>query len=147
MAAAWDQIANEAYVFLNGQKVGTEAQESGSYLRDNSHTVYDIGLKRDGGETLKGYLRDLMIIGKAVTEEELVNITGKHCIQACVRNTSGSQNRTPAKCTVNEQRTDLLASEKIIMQYNATKCRKIKVRVYSKQRLDKFTIFARVSAN
>ena len=76
MAAVWDRNANEAYLFLDGQKVGTEAQASGSYLRDNSHTVYDIGLKRDSTDTLRGYLRDLIIFGKALTEEELVNITG-----------------------------------------------------------------------
>ena len=51
--------------------------QSDSYLRDNSHSVYDIGLKRDGGVTLRGYLRDLIIIGKALTGEELTNITGE----------------------------------------------------------------------
>ena len=77
MAAVWDRGANEAYLFLDGQKVGTEAQLNGSYLRDNSHTVYDIGLKRDGGQTLKGYIKDLMIIGSALNEEQLGNITGE----------------------------------------------------------------------
>ena len=77
MAAAWDRNASEAYVFLNGQRVGTQAQASGTYLKDNNHTVYDIGLKRDHRVTLKGYLRDLMVIGKAMNEEELANITGK----------------------------------------------------------------------
>ena len=75
MAAAWDQDTNEVYILLDGQKVGTQNQASGSYLGNNSHTVYDIGLKRDGSWTLRGYLRDLMIIGKALTEEELANIT------------------------------------------------------------------------
>ena len=77
MAAVWDRNANQAYILLDGQKVGTQAQESGSYLRDNSRKVFDIGLKRDAGNTFKGYLRDLMIIGTAVTSEELGNITGK----------------------------------------------------------------------
>ena len=87
MAAAWDQNANEAYIFLDGQKVGTEAQTSGSHLKANSHTVYDIGLKRDSGDTLRGYVRDLMIIEKALSEEELVNITGEYEIaekQSCL---------------------------------------------------------------
>ena len=76
MAAAWDQVTNEAYLALDGQKVGTQAQASGLILRDNSKTVYDIGLKRDSGATLRGYLKDLMIIGKALTQEELANVTG-----------------------------------------------------------------------
>ena len=77
MAAAWDRNASEAYVFLDGQKVGSQAQASGTYLKENNRTVYDIGLNRDHGVTLKGYLRDLMVIGKAMNEEELANITGK----------------------------------------------------------------------
>ena len=76
MAVTLDRSASEAYIFLDGQKVGTEAQASGLYLRNTSHTVYDIGLKRDTGLTLRGYLRDLMIIGKALSEGELANITG-----------------------------------------------------------------------
>ncbi|KAJ7351702.1 hypothetical protein OS493_035962 [Desmophyllum pertusum] len=74
-AAVWDRNANEARLFLDGQKVGTKPVESDWYLRDNSHSVYDIGLKRVGGVTLRGYLRDLMIIGRALTGEELTNIT------------------------------------------------------------------------
>ena len=76
MAAAWDQDTNEAYLVLDGQKVGMQAQASGSYLRNNPNTVHDIGLKRDNGKTLRGYLKDLMIIGKALTQEELANVTG-----------------------------------------------------------------------
>ncbi|KAJ7363155.1 hypothetical protein OS493_011433 [Desmophyllum pertusum] len=75
VAAVWDRDANEARLFLDAQKVGTQPMQSDWYLRDNSHAVYDIGLKRDGNKTLRGYLRDLMIIGGALTGEELTNIT------------------------------------------------------------------------
>ncbi|KAL9950358.1 hypothetical protein ACROYT_G042845 [Oculina patagonica] len=74
-AAVWDRNANEAYLFLDGEKVGTEAVSSDAYFRDiNLYSLYDIGLKRDNGKTLRGYLRDLMIIGRALTGEELNNI-------------------------------------------------------------------------
>ena len=76
MAVAWDQTVNEAYILLNGSKIGTEPQTAGTYLRDNSHSSYDIGLKRDGPTYMRGYIRDLMIIGRAVTVEEVANITG-----------------------------------------------------------------------
>ena len=76
MAAAWNQDTNEAYLVVDGQKVGTQAQANGSFLRANSNTVYDIGLKRDTEKTLRGYLTDLMIIGKALTQEQLANVTG-----------------------------------------------------------------------
>ena len=64
-------------MFLDGQKVGTEPVDNDSYLKDNSHSVYDIGLKRDAGATLRGYLRNLTIIGNALTGEELANVTGE----------------------------------------------------------------------
>ena len=95
MAAVWDQDTNEAYILLDGQKVGTQAQASGSHLRDNSHTVYDIGLKRDGSRTLRGYLRDLMIIGKALNEEELANITSILKLLSCITITLST---TPLNC-------------------------------------------------
>ncbi|KAJ7363158.1 C-type lectin domain 19 member A [Desmophyllum pertusum] len=75
VAAVWDRNVNETRLFLDAQKVGAEPVQSDSYLRDNSHAVYDIGLKRDTNETLRGYLRDLMIIGRALSDEELTNIT------------------------------------------------------------------------
>lgn len=45
-------------------------------MRNNSHSSYDIGLKRDETKCMRGYIRDLMIIGRAVTVEEIANITG-----------------------------------------------------------------------
>ena len=77
VAAVWDSNANEAQLFLDGELFGFQALTSGSYPKPNSHSIYDIGLKRDTGETLKGYLRDLMIVGRAFTEGEVTNITGK----------------------------------------------------------------------
>ena len=42
--------------------------------------VYDIGLKRDTWQTFKGHLRDLVIIGEAITAEELkkLRLTGEN---------------------------------------------------------------------
>ena len=77
VAAVSDSNANKAHLFLNGEKIGTQALPSGSYPRTNSHSVYDIGLKRDTGETLRGYLRDLMVVGRALSGEELTKFTGK----------------------------------------------------------------------
>ena len=77
VAAVWDSNANEAQLFLDGEKVGTQALSNGSYPRENSRTVYDIGLKKDSHVTMKGYLRDLMIVRRALTGDELRNITGK----------------------------------------------------------------------
>ncbi|XP_078354358.1 C-type mannose receptor 2-like isoform X1 [Oculina patagonica] len=73
-AAVWDRNANKAYLFLDGKKVGTQAVASDIYFRDDSYSFYDIGLKRDGNDSLRGYLRDLMIIRRALTGEELTSM-------------------------------------------------------------------------
>lgn len=77
LAVAWDFSASQVHVFIDGRKVGTENQTKGTYLKHSSSITYDIGLKRDSGATLKGYVRNLMVFGKALAEEELANITGK----------------------------------------------------------------------
>ena len=76
----WDANLNKAHLFLDSERFGSESLTSGSYPRDNSHSVYDIGLKRDAGISLKGHLRDLMVIGRAVTREELLNMAGKSSV-------------------------------------------------------------------
>jgi len=65
-------------LFLDGQKVGTETGvPSNVKFKDDFPSSFDIGLKRDGGNTLRGHLRDLMIIGRHVTGEELTNMAGE----------------------------------------------------------------------
>ena len=76
----WDANLNKAHLFLDSERFGSESLTSGSYPRDNSHSVYDIGLKRDAGISTKGHLRDLMVIGRAVTREELLNMAGKSSV-------------------------------------------------------------------
>ena len=80
MAAYWDINANEAGIFLDGFLVSYQGLVNGSYIRGNDHTVYDIGLKRDAWQTFKGHLRDLVIIGGALTAEELrkLRLTGEN---------------------------------------------------------------------
>lgn len=80
VAAVWDANLNKAHLFLDSERFGSESLTSGSYPRDNSHSVYDIGLKRDAGISTKGHLRDLMVIGRAVTREELLNMAGKSSV-------------------------------------------------------------------
>ena len=67
-------------MFWNGNLV---ASKNANYtdvigLMKNNHTVYDIGMKRDGGSalTFKGFLKELMIFNRALNEEELEAIKG-----------------------------------------------------------------------
>ncbi len=42
-------------------------------LKNSGHTVYDIGLKRDGGTTIHAYFSDLIIFTHELSETELKN--------------------------------------------------------------------------
>ena len=83
VAAVWDGNLNKAHLFLDSKRLRSENLTSGSYPRDSSHSVYDIGLKRDTGNVLRGHLRDLMVIGRALTGEELLNMEGKANASSC----------------------------------------------------------------
>ena len=65
-----------AYLYLDGQQVGSKGVPDDLYPTDHNYSFFDIGLKRDANHTMKGYLRDLMIIKAALTGEEILNITG-----------------------------------------------------------------------
>ena len=45
-------------------------------LKRNSHAVYDIGLKRDSGNKFYGYIQDLHVFRKVLTEEEMTRVRG-----------------------------------------------------------------------
>lgn len=79
----WDRNLNKVYLFLDSERFGFEFLMSGLYFRDNFYLVYDIGLKCDVGILLKGYLRDLMVIGRVVIGEELLNMVGKLNVFFC----------------------------------------------------------------
>jgi len=64
-------------LFIDGQKVGTESNvPSNSTFKDDLPPTFDIGLKK-GGRSLIGHLRDLMIIRRPLTGEELTNMEGE----------------------------------------------------------------------
>ena len=66
------------FLFIDGQKVGTESGvPSYAEFKETFPSTFDIGLKRDAGHSLIGHLRDLMIIGRPLTGEELTNMEGK----------------------------------------------------------------------
>lgn len=57
--------------------MGTEAVQAHWYLADVTPALHDIGLKRDYGQTLKGYLGDLMVFGDALNEVGIKRILGR----------------------------------------------------------------------
>ena len=65
------------FLFIDGQNVGSETVPTYVEFKDDFPLTFDIGLKRDGNDSLIGHLRDLMIIRGPLTGEELSNMEGK----------------------------------------------------------------------
>ena len=77
MTFTWSRENRLGKLYINGTETGSGrvADHSKSVnLNPTGHKVFDIGLKRDSGSTLNGYLRDLMVIGRAISDEEVHHI-------------------------------------------------------------------------
>jgi len=79
VAFTWSRENRTGELFSNGTQIGTEAVKDHDRtidLNPTNHIVFDIGLKRDDGtgKTLHGYLRDLMVITRAISDEEVKSI-------------------------------------------------------------------------
>ena len=85
VAFVWDREARKGRFYINGDLTGEQPASNGSSydLVFNNHRVYDIGLKRDNKVSFLGYLRDLMIIKRALATKEVhdIYVSGKSCIQ------------------------------------------------------------------
>ena len=80
----WDRESLKGRTYINGDLTGEQTALSGNGydLVSNSHAVYDIGVKRDSNLLFHGYLRDLMIIKRALTANEVQDIySGKSRVQ------------------------------------------------------------------
>lgn len=77
VASTWSRENQVGKVYINGIKTGQQHvtdPSKGLDLNPTGHTVYDIGLKRDTRATMDGYLRDLMVIDKAISDQEIKSI-------------------------------------------------------------------------
>ena len=74
-AAVWNRDERKTYLYLNGQEIGSD--KSNTIPKNFPATTCDIGLKRVSNDTTRGYLKNLMIVGAALTSEEISNMTGK----------------------------------------------------------------------
>ena len=87
VAFVWDREARKGGFYINGVLTGEQpARADNGYgygydLVSSNHAVYDIGLKRDSRESFFGYLRNLMIIKRALVANEVQYIySGKSCV-------------------------------------------------------------------
>ena len=79
MAFTWSRENRTGELFNNGTRTGIQVvkdEKKTIDLNPTNHPRFDIGLKRDDGtgKTLHGYLRDLMVITRAISDEEVKNI-------------------------------------------------------------------------
>ena len=74
VASTWSRENRIGKLYINGIQTGQQGVTDPTKsldLNPTGHKVFDIGLKRDAGNTLDGYLRDLIVIGKAISDQEL----------------------------------------------------------------------------
>ena len=75
VTVTWDQNRRLATVFFNGDKKASKvagAALSSYEIMNNSHSYYQIGSKKDGGETFHGLIRNLKVFKKVLSNREIL---------------------------------------------------------------------------
>lgn len=75
MAVTWDQNRRRATIFFNGKEKGAKVADTAlsSYgIMKNSHSYYQIGSKKDSGETFHGLIRNLKVFKKVLSNSEIL---------------------------------------------------------------------------
>ncbi|KAJ7382130.1 hypothetical protein OS493_036836 [Desmophyllum pertusum] len=75
VAITWRPADRTVRLYINGNKKLDHVVSDNPVLdfKNTGHTVYDIGLKRDDGDTTHAYFCDLMIFTHELSENELNN--------------------------------------------------------------------------
>ena len=74
MAFTRSRDRKEGILYVDGIRMGGRRVSNGPLdLIENNHTVFDIGLKRDRMHfpTFDGYMRDLLVVDKALSGDEV----------------------------------------------------------------------------
>ena len=73
MAMTWRRADRTAKLYINGVKKAEMVATANPILdfKNSGHTVYDIGYKRDDGETAHGYFSDLMVFTQELSQSEI----------------------------------------------------------------------------
>ena len=89
MTVTWDQNIRRATIFFNGKKKASKTADTAlsSYeIMSNSHSFYQIGSKKDGGETFHGLIRNLKVFKKVLSNREiLTKASGADGMFDCLR--------------------------------------------------------------
>ena len=75
VTVTWDENRRLATTFFNGKKKSSKVAGTAlsSYeIMNNSHSYYQIGRKKDGGETFHGLIRNLTVFKKVLNNSEIL---------------------------------------------------------------------------
>jgi len=67
-------------IFIDGKEAASKAANAGlsNYeIMSNSHTYYQVGLKKDSSETFYGFVRDIMVFKRLLTANEIKQEAGR----------------------------------------------------------------------
>ena len=80
VAATWSQVNRIAKIFIDGIETASKSANAGlsSYeIMSNSHTYYQVGVKKDSSETFYGFVRDLKVFKRLLTANEIMQEAGR----------------------------------------------------------------------
>ena len=80
VAVTWSEVSRIAKIFIDGIEAASKAARAGlsSYeFMSNSHTYYQVGIKKDSSETFYGFVRDLKVFKRLLTANEINQGAGK----------------------------------------------------------------------
>ena len=80
VAVTWSQLDRIAKIFIDGIEAASKAANAGlsSYeIMSNSHTYYQVGLKKDSSETFYGFVRDIKVFKRLLTTNEIEQEAGR----------------------------------------------------------------------
>ena len=86
MVFVWDRSTRIGKLYLNGAHAGEkQSAYTGQDIDLNltNHTTYELGLKKDSMEKIRGSLRDLMVFLRPLTTREASTLYSKFCILYC----------------------------------------------------------------
>lgn len=81
MAVTWDQANKIAKIFVNGREKGSKTAPAGfsSYeMMSNSHSYYQVGCKLDSMKTFFGFVRDIKVLKRLLTNDEIEGEAGTY---------------------------------------------------------------------
>lgn len=80
MVVTWSQFSRISKIFIDGMESSSKGANTGlsSYeIMSNSHTYYQVGIKKDSSETFYGFVRDLKVFKRLLTADEISQEAGR----------------------------------------------------------------------